>query len=135
MILDRGRLDVVLSCLLFHLNSFSVACECSWTSCSTSTMTDSFTLPLRPILEKSDVPDTLPLEIAQINSQWGSFRDVNEEVLRSKIAEEDAREGAPPEEEEEREASDLDSKERIEQLYKRRADIHQFAMSVIICYG
>lgn len=98
-------------------------------------MADSFTLPLRPIREKSDRPDTLPTEIAQINSQWGSFRDVNEEVLRSKIAEEDAREGAPPEEEEEQETSNLDSKERLEQLYKRRADITQFAMSVVVRNG
>lgn len=98
-------------------------------------MPDSFTLPLRPVLEKSDLPDTLPAEIAQINNQWGSFRDVNEEVLRSKIAEEDARDGAPSEAEEEREATDLDSTARLERLYKRRADITQFAMSVVICDG
>lgn len=93
-------------------------------------MPDSFTLPLRPALVKNDRPDTLPVDIAQINNQWGSFRDVNEEVLRSKIIEEDALEGAPPEEGEGQEGSDVDSTERLEQLYKRRADITQFAMSV-----
>ncbi|OQD75756.1 hypothetical protein PENDEC_c006G04937 [Penicillium decumbens] len=90
-------------------------------------MAGSFTIPLRPVVEQQDRPDTLPVEIAQINNQWGSFRDVNEDVLRSKIAEEEARNGAPSEEEEQ-ETSDVDTTERLEQLYKRRADITQFAM-------
>jgi len=94
-------------------------------------MAGSFTIPLRPVVEQQDRPDTLPVEIAQINNQWGSFRDVNEDVLRSKIAEEEARNGAPSEEEEQ-ETSDVDTTERLEQLYKRRADITQFAMSVIV---
>lgn len=98
-------------------------------------MADSFTIPLRPVLEKSDLPDTLPAEIAQINSQWGSFRNVNEEVLRSKIAEEDAELDALPEEEKEREVLGLDSTARLNELYKRRADITQFATSVVICRG
>ncbi|CAG8935565.1 unnamed protein product [Penicillium salamii] len=89
-------------------------------------MADSFNLPLRPILDHNDRPDTLPVEIAQINSQWGSFRDVNEEVLRKKIAEEKDKNGI--DEEQSEEATDLDSTERVEQLYKRRADITQFAM-------
>lgn len=88
-------------------------------------MADSFNLPLRPILEKIDRPDTLPVDIAQINNQWGSFRDVNEEVLRNKIAEE--KEKGETDGEESDDASDLDSTERLEQLYKRRADITQFA--------
>jgi mediator of RNA polymerase II transcription subunit 17 len=88
-------------------------------------MADSFTLPLRPLLDERDRPDTLPAEIAQINNQWGSFRDVNEDVLRTKIAEEykddlDENEG-------DQSASDLDSTERLEQLYKRRKDIIDFA--------
>lgn len=83
-------------------------------------MAESFTLPLRPLLEKHDHPDSLPAEIAQINAQWGSFRDVNEEVLRAKIAEEKT-------EEKERE---IDTTERLEQLYKRRTEMTQFAMSV-----
>lgn len=94
-------------------------------------MADSFTLPLRPVVEQQNRPDTLPVEIAQINSQWGSFRDVNEEVLHAKIAEEEARDGAISEDGD-GETSDVDTTERLEQLYKRRADITQFAMSVTI---
>ena len=89
-------------------------------------MTDSFNLPLRPILDRNDRPDTLPVDIAQINNQWGSFRDVNEEVLRNKIAEDKDKDGI--DEEPSEDGTDLDSTERLEQLYKRRADITQFAM-------
>lgn len=122
----RGRLSsAVLTSVLWV-----IAPECSCLAALIPIMPDSFSLPLRPILEKNDRPDTLPVDIAQINNQWGSFRDVNEEVLRSKIVEEDALEGAPPEEGEDQEGSDVDSTERLEQLYKRRADITQFAMSV-----
>lgn len=91
-------------------------------------MADSFTLPLRPIPEKRDCPDTLPVEIAQINNQWGSFREVNEDVLRNKIAEEEEKDGLDEVDESDQDASDLDSTERLEQLYKRRAEITQFAM-------
>jgi mediator of RNA polymerase II transcription subunit 17 len=91
-------------------------------------MADSFTLPLRHIHEKRERPDTLPAEIAQINSQWGSFRDVNEEVLRKKMAEEADKDGESEEDESDRDATDLDSTERLEQLYKRRAEITEFAM-------
>jgi mediator of RNA polymerase II transcription subunit 17 len=76
-------------------------------------------------LEERDRPDTLPAEIAQINNQWGSFRDVNEDVLRTKIAEEDK--GDLDEDEDGQDASELDSTERLEQLYKRRKDIIDFA--------
>ncbi|KAJ5618533.1 hypothetical protein N7528_006644 [Penicillium herquei] len=92
------------------------------------TMADSFTLPLRPVIERQDRPDTLPVEIAQINNHWGSFRDVNEEVLRAKIAEESERNGAPASENGDQEMSDVDSTERLEKLYKKRADITQFAV-------
>ncbi|CAG8891916.1 unnamed protein product [Penicillium egyptiacum] len=91
-------------------------------------MADSFTLPLRPIPEKRDRPDTLPVEIAQINNQWGSFREVNEDVLRNKIAEEEEKDGLDEVDERDQDATDLDSTERLEQLYKRRAEITQFAM-------
>ncbi|KAJ6188088.1 hypothetical protein N7519_002996 [Penicillium mononematosum] len=91
-------------------------------------MAESFTLPLRPIPEKRDRPDTLPVEIAQINNQWGSFREVNEDVLRNKIAEEEEKDGMGEVEESDQDATDLDSTERLEQLYKRRAEITQFAM-------
>lgn len=89
-------------------------------------MADSFDLPLRPIVDKNVRPDSLPIEIAQINNQWGSFRDVNEEVLRNKIAEEKVKEET--EEDATEDTTELDSTERLEQLYKRRADITQFAM-------
>ncbi|KAJ5129971.1 Mediator complex subunit Med17 [Penicillium bovifimosum] len=91
-------------------------------------MADSFTLPLRHIHEKRERPDTLPVEIAQINSQWGSFRDVNEEVLRQKMAEEADKDGVSEEDESDEDATDLDSTERLEQLYKRRTEITEFAM-------
>ncbi|OKP05889.1 Mediator of RNA polymerase II transcription subunit 17 [Penicillium subrubescens] len=96
-------------------------------------MVESFTLPLRPPPEQSERPDTLPVEIAQINNQWGSFREVNEEVLRAKIAEEEARHGVQQDEEMgdgEQETGDADATERREQLYKRRLEITQFAMFV-----
>lgn len=89
-------------------------------------MTDSFTLPLRSVAEQQEHPDTLPVEIAQINNQWGSFREVNEDVLQEKIAEEKERQGAPPSDGEDEEA-ELDTTERREQLYRRRAEIAQFA--------
>ena len=91
-------------------------------------MAESFTPPLRSIPEKRDRPDTLPVEIAQINNQWGSFREVNEDVLRNKIAEEEEKDGLEEVEESDQDAADLDSTERLEQLYKRRAEITQFAM-------
>ncbi|KAJ5101241.1 Mediator complex subunit Med17 [Penicillium alfredii] len=91
-------------------------------------MADSFTLPLRPLVEKRERPDTLPVEIAQINSQWGSFRDVNEDVLRARIEEEKERDGVLEAEEREKNGAEFDMTERLEQLYKRRAEITQFAM-------
>ncbi|KAJ5633436.1 Mediator complexsubunit Med17 [Penicillium lividum] len=91
-------------------------------------MSDSFTLPLRAALEKQDRPDTLPVEISQINSHWGSFRDVNEEILRTKIAEEKERDEILESEDEDQDNGDVDTTERLEQLYKKRADITQFAV-------
>ncbi|PWY84821.1 hypothetical protein BO70DRAFT_290315 [Aspergillus heteromorphus CBS 117.55] len=91
-------------------------------------MADSFSLPLRPLIEKRDRPDTLPLEIAQINARWGSFRDVNEDTLRAKIEEDKNRDPYSDDDEAEKAAEDVDSTERMEQLYKRRAEIQQFAM-------
>ncbi|RAK79966.1 mediator of RNA polymerase II transcription subunit 17 [Aspergillus fijiensis CBS 313.89] len=91
-------------------------------------MSDSFTLPLRPLLEKRERPDTLPQEIAQINAQYGSFRDVTEESLRAKIAEEKNKDPWAEEDEAEKPAAEVDTTERMDQLYKRRAEITQFAM-------
>lgn len=94
-------------------------------------MTDQFNLPLRPPIEKRDHPDTLPVEIAQINSQWGSFRDVNEDALRTKIQEEKDKDGIEDESEGDKTTGEVDSTERLEQLYKRRAEITQFALYVL----
>ncbi|PYH42861.1 mediator of RNA polymerase II transcription subunit 17 [Aspergillus saccharolyticus JOP 1030-1] len=91
-------------------------------------MSESFTLPLRPLIEKRERPDTLPLEIAQINAQWGSFRDVTEESLRAKIEEEKNKDPWAEDEEAEKPTVEIDSTERVDQLYKRRAEITQFAM-------
>ncbi|GFG25363.1 mediator of RNA polymerase II transcription subunit 17 [Aspergillus udagawae] len=91
-------------------------------------MAEKFNLPLRPLIEKRDRPDPLPLEIAQINAQWGSFRDVSEENLRAKIEEEKSKEYTIEEEEAEGAGAELDTTERLDQLYKRRAEIIQFAM-------
>ncbi|GFG03379.1 mediator of RNA polymerase II transcription subunit 17 [Aspergillus udagawae] len=91
-------------------------------------MADKFNLPLRPLIEKRDRPDPLPLEIAQINAQWGSFRDVSEESLRAKIEEEKSKEYTIEEEEAEGAGAELDTTERLDQLYRRRAEIIQFAM-------
>lgn len=91
-------------------------------------MADSFTLPLRPISEKRDRPDTLPVEIAQINNQWGSFREVNEEILQNRIKEEEEKDDASEADETGEDETDPDSTERLEQLYKQRAEITQFAM-------
>lgn len=88
----------------------------------------SFHIPLRPLLEKHEHPDKLPVEIAQINAQWGSFRDVNEESLQAKIREEREKEDTLDEDESEKPAGEVDSTERLEQLYKRRAEITQFAL-------
>lgn len=89
-------------------------------------MDDTFTLPLRPLVERQEAHDTLPVEIAQINSQWGSFRDVNEEKLQAMI--EGARGDATSEGEEgNKPPGEVDRTERLEELYKRRAEITQFA--------
>lgn len=93
-----------------------------------SATSGSFNIPLRPLLEKHDHPDKLPVEIAQINAQWGSFRDVNEESLQDKIREEREKGDTLDEDEDEKPAGEVDSTERLEQLYKRRAEITQFAL-------
>lgn len=89
-------------------------------------MADSFSLPLRPLLDKRENQDALPVEIAQINSQWGSFRDVTEERLRAKIDE--GKGDATSDGDEDNKATDVDTSERLEELYKRRAEITQFAL-------
>ncbi|RMJ25850.1 hypothetical protein PHISP_03276 [Aspergillus sp. HF37] len=88
-------------------------------------MDDSFTLPLRPLVERQEAHDTLPVEIAQINSQWGSFRDVNEDKLQAII--QGGGGDATSEGEENKPQGEVDRTERLEELYKRRAEITQFA--------
>ncbi|KAK1149655.1 RNA polymerase II mediator complex subunit [Aspergillus melleus] len=91
-------------------------------------MAEPFNLPLRPLVEKRDRPDSLPVEIAQINTQWGSFRDVSESALREKIEAEKNKDPWSDEDDSDKAATDLDTAERVDQLYKRRADITQFAL-------
>ncbi|KAL2827686.1 mediator of RNA polymerase II transcription subunit 17 [Aspergillus pseudoustus] len=94
---------------------------------SPSIMADSFKLPLRPVIEKSDRPDSLPRDIAQINAQWGSFRELTEASLREKIEADKDKDPWAEEDEADQETADVDTSERMEQLYKRRAEIIQFA--------
>ncbi|KAL4865111.1 mediator of RNA polymerase II transcription subunit 17 [Aspergillus spectabilis] len=91
-------------------------------------MTDSFSIPLRPVIEKRDRPDSLPRDIAQINAQWGSFRELNEASLREKIEEDKHKDPWEEDEEGDKGSDDLDTSERRDQLYKRRAEIIQFAL-------
>ena len=86
-------------------------------------MSDSFSLPLRPRLDRPDPPDPLPLEIAQINTQWGSFRHVSEDVLRRRIA--DQSDDASDDHDES--PAEVDTTERLDQLYRKRVEITQFA--------
>ncbi|KAL4875228.1 mediator of RNA polymerase II transcription subunit 17 [Aspergillus karnatakaensis] len=91
-------------------------------------MSDSFSIPLRPVIEKRDQPDSLPRDIAQINAQWGSFRELTEEKLRQKIEEDKHKDPWEEEDGEHKDADELDATERRDQLYKRRAEIIQFAL-------
>lgn len=93
----------------------------------------SLTLPLRPQVDKGTKKDSLPIRIAQINAQRGSFRNITEQSLQDEIeALKEKRKGAEAggEEEEgdgEDKVTELDDTERHELLYKRRAEIAQFA--------
>lgn len=92
-------------------------------------MSESLTLPLRPISGKHEHADLLPVHIAQISSQWGSFRDVSEETLRADIESARKRELEPETTADaDRESGELDATERLDRLYKRRAEITQFAL-------
>ncbi|KAL4784107.1 mediator of RNA polymerase II transcription subunit 17 [Aspergillus varians] len=95
---------------------------------SPTIMTDSFNLPLRPVIEKRDRPDSLPRDIAQINAQWGSFRELNETSLREKIEADKHKDLWEEEDDGDKGVVDLDALERKDQLYKRRAEIIQFAL-------
>ncbi|PGH06114.1 hypothetical protein AJ80_08220 [Polytolypa hystricis UAMH7299] len=87
---------------------------------------ESFTLPLRPPTRRPSNPDSLATRIAQINAQRGSFRNVTEEGLQTEIDTLQAA-GLTGDEEEEPESCDTKSPDRLEQLYKSRMEIIQFA--------
>ncbi|EQL30571.1 hypothetical protein BDFG_06965 [Blastomyces dermatitidis ATCC 26199] len=92
-------------------------------------MEESFPLPLRPFIQKSArEPDSLPIRIAQINSQRGSFRNVTEQSLQAEIDAQRARAaaGLEAEETEETESQEVKSTDRLEQLFKSRAEIVDF---------
>ncbi|RDW86979.1 mediator of RNA polymerase II transcription subunit 17 [Aspergillus mulundensis] len=91
-------------------------------------MSESFSVSLRPKIEKRDRPDSLPRDIAQINAQWGSFRELNEATLRQKIEADKHKDPWEEEDEGDKESADLETSERLDQLYKRRAEIIQFAL-------
>ncbi|KAL4907851.1 mediator of RNA polymerase II transcription subunit 17 [Aspergillus multicolor] len=91
-------------------------------------MSESFSVSLRPKVEKRDRTDSLPRDIAQINAQWGSFRELNEATLREKIEADKHKDPWEEEDEGDNESADLETSERLDQLYKRRAEIIQFAL-------
>ena len=88
-------------------------------------MADSFSLPLRPLKEKTEKVDNLPLLIAQINAQRGSFRKVTEESLQAEI---DA--GGDLVQAEDVKTADEEDQDSAENLFKSRAEIMEFAMYV-----
>lgn len=93
----------------------------------------SLMLPLRPQKAKSSKKDNLPVRIAQINAQRGSFRNITEQSLQEEItAQKEKSKGklgdeAEEEEENEGNVNEVDATERQELLYKKRAEIIQFA--------
>jgi mediator of RNA polymerase II transcription subunit 17 len=89
---------------------------------------NSLTLPLRQQVAAAAKADTLPLRIAQINAQRGSFRNITEQSLQAEIDAQKARGDASDEDGEEIKPTELDATERHDLLYKRRADITQFAL-------
>lgn len=100
-------------------------------------MEESFPLPLRPFIQKSAAePDSLPIRIAQINAQRGSFRNVTEQSLQEEIDAQRALEAAGGEAEEkgEVESEEVKPTDRLEQLFKSRAEIIDFAACAFLGY-
>ncbi|KAK2857313.1 hypothetical protein FQN49_004823 [Arthroderma sp. PD_2] len=99
-------------------------------------MSGSFSLPLRPVRKKTEDADVLPIRIAQINAQRGSFRDVTEESLSEEIetlrvsGKEAANIGEPTET-----GNDADDKEQ--QLFTSRSEMLEFATQAQVeaCYA
>lgn len=89
----------------------------------------SLTLPLRPQKAKGSEKDNLPIRIAQINAQRGSFRNITEQSLQEEIKaqKEKSKEEQEEEEKKEENVNEVDATERQELLYKKRAEIIQFA--------
>ncbi|OAX84339.1 hypothetical protein ACJ72_01282 [Emergomyces africanus] len=93
-------------------------------------MEQSFSIPLRPIIQKPAAePDLLPIRIAQINAQRGSFRNVTEQSLLEEVDAQRAlgAERSEAEENEEAKERDVIATDRLEQLFKNRAEIVDFA--------
>ncbi|KAK2759999.1 RNA polymerase II mediator complex subunit [Arachnomyces sp. PD_36] len=89
-------------------------------------MADSFPLPLRPTAKPDSTKNSLPIRIAQINNQRGSFRNVTEQSLLEEI--EAAKARGSLEEEENLDFTDKDdAPDRQEQLMKSRTEIMEFA--------
>ena len=92
-------------------------------------MDEPFTLPLRPVINRADKEDKLPVQIAQINEQRGSFRNITEKSLQAEIKA--AKEKGDEEildQDEDTKPSESDATERLELLYKRRAEITDAAL-------
>lgn len=89
----------------------------------------SLMLPLRPQKAKSSKKDNLPIRIAQINAERGSFRNITERSLQEEIKtqKEKSKEERAEEEQNEENVNGVDATERQELLYKKRAEIIQFA--------
>ena len=88
-------------------------------------------LPLRPQKAKGSKKDNLPIRIAQINAQRGSFRNITEQSLQEEInaQKEKSKRGDEDEDEKfnEENKNEVDATERHDLLYKKRAEIIQFA--------
>lgn len=95
-------------------------------------MTDSFSLPLRPVTNNDSTKNSLPVRIAQINSQRGSFRNVTEQSLLEEIEAAKAQ-GTVEEDEEINGTDDEDAPDRQEQLMKSRTEMLEFAAYGIHC--
>lgn len=93
----------------------------------------SLMLPLRPQKTKTTKKDNLPIRIAQINAQRGSFRNITEQSLQEEItahkekSKDKASENEEEEDQDEKNVNEVDATERQDLLYKKRAEIIQFA--------
>lgn len=96
-------------------------------------MADSFSLPLRSVTKSDSTKNSLPVRIAQINSQRGSFRNVTEQSLQEEIETAKARGSVEEDEELNRTGDEDDAPDRQEQLMKSRTEIMEFAAYGIHC--